>query len=46
MKNTKKSKDITIIGTISTARKGMGFVKNPQDVEKDILIEAGYIHGS
>jgi ribonuclease R len=44
MKNTKKSKDITIIGTISTARKGMGFVKNPQDVEKDILIEEGFLN--
>lgn len=33
-----------ITGTISTNRKGMGFVKNPQNEEQDILIEIGSLN--
>lgn len=33
-----------ITGTISTNRKGMGFVKNPQNEEQDILIEVGSLN--
>mgnify|MGYP000222732215 CR=1 FL=1 len=33
-------------GAITTNRKGMGFVKNPQDIENDFVIEEGNLNGA
>ncbi len=44
MKNVKENKGTNITATITTIRKGMGFIKNPQDVEKDIIIEIGFLN--
>ncbi|MDQ5893517.1 MAG: ribonuclease [Patescibacteria group bacterium] len=37
-------KSETLQGIISTNRKGMGFMKNPHNTEKDILIEIGTLN--
>jgi ribonuclease R len=37
-------KQETIEGIIITTRKGMGFIKNPNNPEKDILIEEGFLN--
>lgn len=34
----------TVTGTITTTRKGLGFVENPQDPENDIFIDAGNLN--
>lgn len=34
----------TLIGTIMTNRKGMGFVKDPKNDEKDIMIDVGFLN--
>lgn len=40
----KPSAPSRITGTISTTRKGLGFITNPNDIENDILIEAGNLN--
>ena len=34
----------TLIGIIMTNRKGMGFVKDPKNTEKDIMIDVGFLN--
>ena len=41
--NLVKKQD-TIEGVIITTRKGMGFIKNPNNHEKDIIIEEGFLN--
>lgn len=37
-------KDEILQGTIITTRKGMGFLKNPKNPEKDVVIEPGFLN--
>jgi ribonuclease R len=37
-------KSNTITGTVSTTRKGFGFIADPKNAEKDILIEEGLLN--
>ena len=43
MKNTSGQ---VLVGTITTNRKGMGFMKNPDDIENDFVIEEGNLNGA
>lgn len=36
--------DLIVQGTVITTRKGMGYVKNPKDIENDIVIDVGNLN--
>ncbi|MES3031078.1 MAG: ribonuclease R [Patescibacteria group bacterium] len=42
----KNNAGAVVTGTITTNRKGMGFVKNPLDIENDYVIEEGNLNGA
>ena len=37
-------KDLIVQGTIITTRKGMGYIKNPENPENDIVVEIGFLN--
>jgi len=37
-------KDVILQGTITTTRKGIGYIKNPENIEKDIIVEVGFLN--
>lgn len=37
-------KDVILQGTIITTRKGIGYIRNPDDAEKDIIVEIGNLN--
>jgi ribonuclease R len=37
-------KDVILEGTITTTRKGIGYIKNPDNIEKDIVVEVGFLN--
>ena len=37
-------KDLIVQGTIITTRKGVGYIKNPENPENDIVVEIGFLN--
>lgn len=42
----KRMKPQDILGTIKTTAKGFGFIGDPENEEKDVVVEAGYLNGA